>query len=93
MVDFGGVLGGLGEDFGGILGHGRTSKNLWFSFRFLMILVYFGGLEGSHRAILAPMLGDVGCKMGPRWIQEASESQFLPNLGELGAHLGAKMAR
>ena len=34
LVDFGRVLGGLGEDFGGILGHGLTSKDLWFSFGF-----------------------------------------------------------
>ena len=58
-----------------------------------MILVCFGGLGGSRRAILGPMLGDVGCKMGPRCVQEASESQFLPNVAELGGHLGAKMAR
>ena len=61
--------------------------------RFLMILGCFGGLGGSRRAILVPMLGDVGCKMGPRWVQEAIESEILRNLGELGAHLGAKMPR
>jgi hypothetical protein len=83
MVDLGGVLGGLGEDFGGILGHGRTSKNLWFSFRFLMILASFGGLEGSRRAILVPMLGDVGCKMGPRWLQKGFEPEFFAQLGVL----------
>ena len=48
-----------------------------------MILVCFGGLEGSRRAILGPMLGDVGCKMGPRWVQEAFESEFLAQLGVL----------
>ena len=51
--------------------------------KFLMILVSFGGLEGSRRAILGPMLGDVGCKMGPRWIQEGLESEFLDQLGVL----------
>ena len=29
------------------------------------------------------MLGDVGCKMGPRWVQEAFESEFLAQLGVL----------
>ena len=48
-----------------------------------MILVCFGGLEGSRRAILGPMLGDVGCKMGPRWVQEAFESEFFAQLGVL----------
>ena len=43
MVDLGGVLGGLGEDFGGILGHGWKGKNPWFSFSFLLILGCFGG--------------------------------------------------
>ena len=51
--------------------------------RFLMILMYFGGLAGSRRAILAPMLGDVACKMGPRWVQEAFESEFFAQLGVL----------
>ena len=91
MMDLGGVLEGLGEDFGGILGHGRTSKNLWFSFRFLMILVCFGGLEGSRRAILGPMLGDVGCKMGPRWVQEGLESEFLDQLGVLMGILAPRL--
>ena len=50
---------------------------------FLMILASFGGLEGSRRAILGPMLGDVGCKMGPRWVQEAFESEFFAQLGVL----------
>ena len=49
----------------------------------LMILVCFGGLEGSRRAILGPMLGDVGCKMGPRWVQEGFESEFFAQLGVL----------
>ena len=48
-----------------------------------MILASFGGLGGSRRAILGPMLGDVGCKMGPRWVQEAFESEFLAQLGVL----------
>ena len=48
-----------------------------------MILACFGGLEGSRRAILGPMLGDVGCKMGPRWVQEGFESEFLAQLGVL----------
>ena len=48
-----------------------------------MVLACFGGLEGSRRAILGPMLGDVGCKMGPRWVQEAFESEFLAQLGVL----------
>ena len=48
-----------------------------------MILVCFGALEGSRRAILGPMLGDVGCKMGPRWVQEAFESEFFAQLGVL----------
>ena len=48
-----------------------------------MILVCFEALEGSRRAILGPMLGDVGCKMGPRWVQEAFESEFLAQLGVL----------
>ena len=51
--------------------------------RFLMILGCFGGLGGSRRAILVPMLGDAGCKMGPRWVQEAFESEFLAQLGVL----------
>ena len=51
--------------------------------RFLMILSCFGGLEGSRRAILGPMLGDVGCKMGPRWVQEGFKSEFLVQLGVL----------
>ena len=83
MVDLGGVLGALGEDFGGILGHGRTSKNLWFSIGFLLILASFGGLEGSRCAILVPMLGDVGCKMGPRWVQEGFGSEFFAQLSVL----------
>ena len=29
------------------------------------------------------MLGDVGCKMGPRWVQEAFEFEFLAHLGVL----------
>ena len=29
------------------------------------------------------MLGDVGCKMGPRWVQEAFESDFFAQLGVL----------
>ena len=48
-----------------------------------MILASFGGLGGSRRAILGPMLGDVGCKMGPRWVQEGLESEFLAQLGVL----------
>ena len=52
-------------------------------FSFLMTLVCFGGLEGSRRAILGPMLGDVGCKMCPRWVQEGFESDFFAQLGVL----------
>ena len=48
-----------------------------------MILVCFGGLEESRRAILVPMLGDVGCKMSPRWVQEGFESEFFVQLGVL----------
>ena len=48
-----------------------------------MILACFGGLEGSRRAILGPMLGDVGCKMGPRWVQEGFEFEFFDQLGVL----------
>jgi hypothetical protein len=48
-----------------------------------MILGCFGGLGGSRRAILVPMLGDVGCKMGPRWVQEGFESEFFVRLGVL----------
>ena len=48
-----------------------------------MILASFGGLGGSRRAILGPMLGDVGCKMGPRWVQEGFESEFFVQLGVL----------
>lgn len=48
-----------------------------------MILASFGGLGGSRRAILGPMLGDVGCKMGPRWVQEGFESEFFVRLGVL----------
>ena len=29
------------------------------------------------------MLGDVGCKMGPRWVQEAFESKIFAQLGVL----------
>ena len=83
MVDLGRVLGGLGEDFGGILGHGRTSKNPLFSGRFLMILGYSGGLGGSRHAILVPILNYVGCKMGPRWVQDGCESDFFAQLGVL----------
>ena len=61
---------------------GGLAKTFGF-LRFLMILACFGGLEGSRRAILGPMLGDVGCKMGPRWVQEAFESEFLAQLGVL----------
>ena len=50
---------------------------------FFVILVSFGGLGGSRRAILGPMLGDVGCKMGPRWVQEGLESDFFAQLGVL----------
>ena len=52
---------------------------LWF----LMILASFGGLGGSRRAILGPMLGDVGCKMAPRCDQEGFESGFFAQLGVL----------
>ena len=45
--------------------------------------LFCGGLEGSRRAILVPMLGDVGCKMGPRWVQEGLESDFFGQLGVL----------
>ena len=48
-----------------------------------MILASFGGLGGSRQAISARMLGDVGCKMGPRWVQEASESELFAQLGVL----------
>ena len=48
-----------------------------------MILGCFGGLGGSRRAILAPMLGDVGCKMAPRWVQEGFEFEFFAQLGVL----------
>ena len=48
-----------------------------------MILVCFGGLEESRRAILVPMLGDVGCKMSPKWVQEGFESEFVVRLGVL----------
>ena len=48
--------------------------------RFLMIFGCFGGLGGSRQAILVPMLGNVGCKMGPRWVQEAFESEFFAQL-------------
>ena len=40
-----------------------------------MVLASFG--------ILGPMLGDVGCKMGPRWVQEGFKSEFLVQLGVL----------
>ena len=52
-------------------------------FQFFMILASFGGLGESRRAILAPVLGDVGCKMGPRWVQEGFESEFFVQLGVL----------
>ena len=48
-----------------------------------MILACFGDLEGSRRAILGPMLGDVGCKMGPRWLQEGFVFEFFDQLGVL----------
>ena len=51
--------------------------------RFLMILGCFGGLGRSRRAILVPMLGDVGCKLGSRWVQEGFESKFFVQLGVL----------
>ena len=51
--------------------------------RFLMISGYSEGLGWSRRAILVPMFGDVGCKMGPRWVQEGCESEFFAQLGVL----------
>ena len=57
-----------------------------------MILVCFGGLGGSRRAILGPMLGDVGCKMGPRWVQEGFESDFFAQLGVLMGILAPRVA-
>ena len=48
-----------------------------------MILENFRGLGGSRRAILGPILGDVGCKMGPRCVQEGFESEFFAQLGVL----------
>ena len=62
-----------------VLPYGLPMVFIWF----LMILASSGGLGGSRRAILGPMLGDVGCKMGPRWVQEAFESEFLAQLGVL----------
>ena len=55
-----------------------------------MNLVCFEDLEGSRRAILGPMLGDVGCKMGPRWVQEGFESEFFAQLGVLMAILATR---
>ena len=55
-----------------------------------MIFASFGGLGWSLRAILATMLGDVGCKTGPRWIQEAFESDFFVQLGVLMGILAPK---
>ena len=52
-------------------------------FTFLMILGCLDGLGGSRRSILATMLGDVGCKMGPRWVQEGFESDSFAQLGVL----------
>ena len=43
----------------------------------------FWGLQGGRRAILGPMLGDVGCKMSPRWVQEGFEADFFDQLGVL----------
>ena len=57
-----------------------------------MILVCFGGLEGSRRAILGPMFGDVGCKIGPRWVQEGFESEFFVRLGVLMGILAPRVA-
>ena len=48
-----------------------------------MILKYFGDLGGTRWAILATMLGDAGCKMGPRWVQEGFEFEFFAQLGVL----------
>ena len=50
---------------------------------FLLVFNDFGGLGGSRRAILEPMLGDVGCKMGPRWVHQGFESDFFVRLGVL----------
>ena len=61
---------------------GGLAKTYGF-FTFLLILECFGGLGGSRRAILGAMLGDVGCKMGPRWVQEAFEFEFFAQLGVL----------
>ena len=57
-----------------------------------MILASFGGLEGSRRAILGPMLGDVGCKNGPRWVQERFDSEFFAQLGVLMGILAPRVA-
>ena len=57
-----------------------------------MILVCFGALEGSRRAVLGPMLGDVGCKMGPRWVHEGCESEVFAQLGVLMGILAPRVA-
>ena len=49
-----------------------------------MVFGSLGGLGGGCRDVLAPMLGDVGRKMCPRWVREGYESEFF-------AQLGAKM--
>ena len=60
LVDFGGVLGGLGEDFGGILAHGWNSKNLWFSlgfYSFWLLRGCLGAYVGRCWAQDVPKMG------------------------------------
>ena len=85
-MDFGRGLGGLPGDFGDILVHGWI---LWFFHGFGV----FRGSWRDRRDVLAPMLGDVGRKMGQKRGKNRICSSKLGFQTRLDGHLGAKMAR
>ena len=60
---------------------------------FLAVFDDFGVFWRSGRKSSCHLGAYVGCKMGARWVQEAFESEFFDQLGELGDHFGAKIAR
>ena len=77
------ILGGLGEDLGGVLAHGWDSKNLPFKgfSKFFAIRASWKGLSGH--------LGD---HVGRYCAQDGYKMDDFGQVGDLGGHLGAKMA-
>ena len=72
---------------------GGIAKTNGFLQVFFIVFGSSGGLGGGCRDVLAPMLGDVGRKMGQKRGKNRNFSSKLGFQTRLDGHLGAKMAR